>query len=127
MWHFQIGTHDLYSDSPRLRIEKIELCASTETLVVAGASGQVIVLKFSSDLSTGEKKSNPVSISDRSVAWSGPDALALKSEFKLTPGFQPVSFVQMNPPAACTALALDAEWQLLVLNTRFRFLMLLNN
>ena len=42
----QVGVYDPYSDDPRLAIHKLYLCALSETLVVGGTAGQVIVLQF---------------------------------------------------------------------------------
>ena len=41
-----MGVYDPYSDDPRLAIHKVYLCALSETLVVGGTAGQVIVLQF---------------------------------------------------------------------------------
>ena len=41
-----MGVYDPYSDDPRLAIHKLYLCALSETLVVGGTAGQVIVLQF---------------------------------------------------------------------------------
>ena len=38
--------YDPYSDDPRLAIHKLYLCALSETLVVGGTAGQVIVMQF---------------------------------------------------------------------------------
>lgn len=48
--------------------------------------------------------------------WKGHSPLKLKSAVvKADAGFQPQMVVQMMPPAACTALALQTDWQLSVL------------
>ena len=39
----QVGTFDPYSDDPRLAIQKMCLCALSETLVVAGSAGQILI------------------------------------------------------------------------------------
>jgi len=44
--YLQAGTFDPYSDDPRLGIQKIALCPLSETLVVAGTAGQVIILQM---------------------------------------------------------------------------------
>lgn len=41
-----MGTFDPYSDDPRLGIQKIALCPLSETLVLAGTAGQVIILQM---------------------------------------------------------------------------------
>ena len=38
--------YDPYSDDPRLAIHKLYLCALSETLIVGGTAGQVIVMQF---------------------------------------------------------------------------------
>ena len=43
---FQVGTFDPYSDDPRLGIQKITMCPISETLVVGGTAGQVVILQF---------------------------------------------------------------------------------
>ena len=42
----QVGLYDPYSDDPRLAIHKLCLCALSETLIVGGTAGQVIVMQF---------------------------------------------------------------------------------
>ena len=42
----QVGVYDPFSDDPRLSIHKLYLCALSETLVIGGTAGQVIVLQF---------------------------------------------------------------------------------
>lgn len=42
----QAGLFDPYSDDPRLGIKKMEMCAYTGTLVVAGTAGQVLILNI---------------------------------------------------------------------------------
>ena len=53
-------------------------------------------------------------VSDRdNFVWKGHEALAVKEgDVKYAPGFHPISVMQLHPPAACTALALNSEWQL---------------
>jgi len=42
----KVGVYDPFSDDPRLAIHKLYLCALSETLVIGGTAGQVIVLQF---------------------------------------------------------------------------------
>lgn len=45
--------------------------------------------------------------------WKGHEALSCKiDDLKYAAGFQPTCIMQLDPPAACTALALHSEWQL---------------
>jgi len=41
-----VGVYDPFSDDPRLAIHKLYLCALSETLVVGGTAGQVVVMQF---------------------------------------------------------------------------------
>lgn len=110
-----MGTFDPYSDDPRLGIQKIVMCPLTDTLVVAGTAGQVVVMQFERDEQEQEVKVTEVNIvSDRDgFVWKGHEALPVRGgEAKFPPGFQPVCVMQLSPPAACTALAMHSEWQL---------------
>ena len=110
-----MGTFDPYSDDPRLGIQKIHLCPLSETLVVAGTAGQVIVLQFEREEHQSEVKCTTVNIvSDRDgFVWKGHEALPVQSgEMKFQPGFQPLCVMQASPPAACTALTIQSEIQL---------------
>ncbi len=53
-------------------------------------------------------------VSDRDgFIWKGHEALNVKGgETKYPAGFQPITVMQLHPPAAATALALHPEWQL---------------
>ena len=117
---FQIGTFDPYSDDPRLGIQKISLCPLSETLVIGGTSGQVVGFQFEREEST--KELSPVSVnivSDRdNFVWKGHESLKVaEGEQKFAGGFQPTCVVQLQPPAAVTALAMHSEWQLLAAGT----------
>jgi lethal(2) giant larvae protein len=52
----QVGTFDPYSDDPRLAIQKLKLCPLSETLVLGGTAGQIIVLNFERDQREQEVK-----------------------------------------------------------------------
>ena len=112
---FQCGTFDPYSDDPRLGVQKLILCALSETLVVAGTAGQVICLQFEREEREVEIRQVSVNIvSDRDgFVWKGHDALPMSSQdVKVPAGFQPASVVQLHPPAAITALTTHSQWQL---------------
>ena len=112
---FQVGTFDPYSDDPRLGIQKITMCPISETMVVGGTAGQVVILQFDREERELEVKGVTVNIvSDRdNFVWKGHEALTVKEgDNKYAPGFQPISVMQLHPPAACTALAQNSEWQL---------------
>ena len=116
MTTFQVGTFDPYSDDdPRLGIQKITMCPISETMVVGGTAGQVVILQFDREERELEVKGVIVNIvSDRdNFVWKGHEALTVKEgDNKYAPGFQPISVMQLHPPAACTALAQNSEWQL---------------
>ena len=111
----QVGTFDPYSDDPRLAIQKIVLCPFSETLVVAGTAGQVVVFELCRDEQEQEVRATSLNVvSDRdNFVWKGHKALTLRTgDLRFPAGFQPMCVVQVQPPAACTALALHPEWQL---------------
>ena len=91
------------------------MCPLSETLVIGGTSGQVVILQFEREEREIEIKSVTVNIvSDRDgFVWKGHEALNVKGgNIKFAPGFQTQCVMQLHPPAACTALALHSEWQL---------------
>lgn len=53
-------------------------------------------------------------VGDRdNFVWKGHGPLTVVSgDSKYNAGFQPQCLLQINPPAACTALAVHTEWQL---------------
>jgi len=111
----KVGTFDPYSDDPRLAIQKLKLCPLSETLVLGGTAGQIIVLAFEREQREQEVKVVPVNvISDRdNYAWKGHQALPVhEGDVKFAAGFQPASIMQLAPPAAVTALEIHSEWQL---------------
>uniref|UniRef100_A0A1B6CIZ4 Uncharacterized protein n=1 Tax=Clastoptera arizonana TaxID=38151 RepID=A0A1B6CIZ4_9HEMI len=118
----KVGTFDPYSDDPRLAVKKISLCPDTGTLAVAGTAGHVIVAKIG--LTTISKEvqvtvMNIVSERDKFV-WKGHEKLTLRGDkdaIEIPPGFQPSSLLQLHPPAAVTALALQSNWGLVAVGT----------
>ena len=91
------------------------MCPVSETMVVGGTAGQVIVLQFEREERELEVKSVTVNIvSDRdNFVWKGHEALNVAGgDIKFAAGLQPTSVMQLHPPAACTALAQQSEWQL---------------
>ena len=111
----QVGTFDPYSDDPRLALQKVLLCPLSETLVVGGTAGQVAVFQLERvqrQLTISVTPTNIVKDHDNFV-WKGHESLPVRGgEIDFAAGFQPVSVMQLYPPAACTALALHSEWQL---------------
>ncbi|KAK7111660.1 lethal(2) giant larvae protein homolog 1-like isoform X2 [Littorina saxatilis] len=120
----KVGTFDPYSDDPRLAIQKTWLCPLSETLVVAGTAGQVLVLQMEREPRTQELQAHTINIvSDRdNFVWKGHEALTpTTGDMRFAAGYQPTCIMQLYPPAACTALALHSEWQLVAAGTAHGF------
>ncbi|XP_033211249.1 lethal(2) giant larvae protein homolog 1 isoform X2 [Belonocnema kinseyi] len=116
----KVGTFDPYSDDPRLAVKKILLCPLSSTLVVAGTAGHLITAKIASE--AVEKEIKPVTmnvVNDRDgFAWKGHDHLPPRTtSISFAVGFQPQTLLQLYPPAAITALAIQSEWGLLTAGT----------
>lgn len=110
----KVGSFDPYSDDPRWAIQKIALCPLSETLMAAGTAGQVIVLQMEREHREQEVKHVTIDIvSDTdNFVWKGHEALTLREgDLKFAPGFQPTCVMQLSPPAACTSLTINSEWQ----------------
>ena len=117
----QVGMYDPFTEDPRLAIQKLCLCVTLETLLVAGSAGQVIVHQFEREEREPNINVETVGIvgDGDAFVWRGHSALELRSggrDSKLAPGFQPMCIVQLQPPASCTSAALHSEWQLYVLS-----------
>jgi lethal(2) giant larvae protein len=98
-----------------LAIQKIYLCPLSETLVVAGTAGQVVVMTMEREARTQEVQTFTINIvSERdNFVWKGHEALTPSTgDQRFAAGYQPTCVMQLHPPAACTALALHSEWQL---------------
>ncbi|KAH3872012.1 lethal(2) giant larvae protein homolog 1-like isoform X2 [Dreissena polymorpha] len=120
----KVGTFDPYSDDPRLGIQKIAMCPLSETLVVAGTAGQVVVLQMEREERQQEVKQVQVNIvGDRdNFVWKGHEAMpSREGDVKYAAGFQPTCIMQLYPPAACTALSFHSEWQLVSAGTAHGF------
>ncbi|XP_049951670.1 lethal(2) giant larvae protein homolog 1 isoform X2 [Schistocerca serialis cubense] len=116
----KVGTFDPYSDDPRLAVKKVALCPFSGTLAVAGTAGAVIVAKIGSDtLETEVNVTTTNIVLDRDgFVWKGHDQLTARTgALSLAPGFQPCSVLQLHPPAAVTALVLQADWGLVAAGT----------
>lgn len=115
----KVGTFDPYSDDPRLAVKKVSLCPLSGTLVVAGTAGSVIVASMNSDSVEKEIKVTTMNIVlDHGFVWKGHEQLTPRGgSLSLAPGFQPVSVLQLHPPAAVTALVLHSEWGLVAAGT----------
>lgn len=111
----QVGTFDPYSDDPRLAVQKIVLCPLSETLVVAGTAGQVIILQMEREHRTQELQAFTINIVSEhdSFVWKGHEILTPKiGDMRFSAGYQPTCIMQLYPPAACTTLTIHSEWQL---------------
>lgn len=123
----KVGCFDPYSDDPRLAIKKVSLCGVSGTLAIAGTAGHVIIAKLSLCPAENSKvKVCPVNlVSERDTfVWKGHEKLTLKGKVEdnattlsFPVGFQPSSVLQLHPPAAVTALALNADWNLVAAGT----------
>ncbi|KAL3875892.1 hypothetical protein ACJMK2_033799 [Sinanodonta woodiana] len=120
----KVGNFDPYSDDPRLAIQKISLCPLSETLVVAGTAGQTIILQMEREERELEVPTVTVNIVEDkdSFVWKGHEAIIPRTGIiKFVAGFQPTCIMQLYPPAACTALAIHSEWQLVGAGTAHGF------
>ncbi|XP_043284182.1 lethal(2) giant larvae protein homolog 1 isoform X3 [Venturia canescens] len=116
----KVGSFDPYSDDPRLAVKKILLCPLSSTLVIAGTAGHVITTNISSEATNKEIKAVTMNIvSDRDgFVWKGHDHLPPRTaSISFAVGFQPRSLLQLYPPAAVTALAIQSEWGLIAAGT----------
>ncbi|CAL1538236.1 unnamed protein product [Lymnaea stagnalis] len=123
----KVGTFDPYTDDPRLAIQKLALCALSETLVAAGSAGQVLIFNMERQEREQDLKVVKVNIMSEheGFVWKGHEALSCKvDDLKYAAGFQPTCIMQLDPPAACTALALNSEWQLVAAGTGQGFALL---
>jgi hypothetical protein len=94
----------------------------SEMLIVAGSSGQVIVMQFEREERDANVRISTVGIADSSegneaFVWRGHSALEVHCggegyDSKMAPGFQPFCIVQLQPPVTCLSAALHSEWQL---------------
>jgi lethal(2) giant larvae protein len=114
------GVFDPYSDDPRLAVKKVVLCPLSGSLIVAGTAGHVVVAKFDTEVLDAEVKVTTMNIvSDRDgFVWKGHNQLPPKlGETHQPRGFQATSILQLHPPAAVTACALQADWGLVAAGT----------
>ncbi len=120
----KVGTFDPYSDDPRFAIRKILLCIFSGTLIIAGTAGQVIVFEFKAE--SIEKPLTTVQLNivgDKDgFVWKGHSQLNSKNgNLKFDIGYQPLNILQLQPPAAVTAVALYSEWGLIAAGTAHGF------
>jgi lethal(2) giant larvae protein len=120
----KVGTFDPYSDDPKLGIQKIIMCPLKETLVIAGTAGQVLIMNINeksyAEQSLKLHKINIVTDMDNFI-WKGHDPLPIRETAKLSSGYQPVSIIQLYPPATVSALCLNTDWKLIGMGTSHGF------
>ncbi|CAL4059773.1 unnamed protein product, partial [Meganyctiphanes norvegica] len=118
------GLFDPYSDDPRLGIKKMEMCAFTGALVVAGTAGQIMILNLvmeEKEILTQLVDVNLVAENDNFV-WKSHSKLDMITEaVKFEAGMQPNVVIQFYPPASCTSLTLHSEWGLVACGTAHGF------
>ena len=121
----KVGTFDPYSDDTRLAIRRLALCPMTGVFAAAGTAGQVIYFKLNQE--SGEKvipihSSNLVEETTGFV-WKGHEQLHVRTNgIKTEPGYEAEFVIQLSPPAATTALAVNSEWNLLSAGTAHGFI-----
>ncbi|XP_066592314.1 lethal(2) giant larvae protein homolog 1 isoform X2 [Prorops nasuta] len=116
----KVGTFDPYSDDPRLAIKKVLLCPFSSTLVIAGTAGHVITAIINDKPVNKEIKAVTMNIvNDRDgFVWKGHDHLPSRTtSISFAVGFQPQALLQLYPPAAATALAIQSQWGLVAAGT----------
>lgn len=120
----KVGNFDPYSDDHRFAVRKISLCSNKGILTVGGTAGQMVVFELqdkAAELSVPNVKLNLVDDKDGFV-WKGHGALPVKSgKLKFNAGYQPTSLLQINPPAALTALIISTQWQVVATGTAHGF------
>ncbi|CAF0921351.1 unnamed protein product [Brachionus calyciflorus] len=135
----KIGTFDPYSDDPKLGVQKLYLCPQKEILVIAGTAGQVLIMNLSDDLKEihhsdlQAHKINIIGVSpevESHFVWKGHEPLSTRGRFnnqpsqgsfKVPPGYQIKSLIQLYPPATVSALSLNTDWQLVAMGTSHGF------
>ncbi|XP_053659652.1 lethal(2) giant larvae protein [Anopheles marshallii] len=126
------GQFDPYSDDPRLAVKKVQLCAQTGTLVIAGTAGNIVMANFETsphDPTDETQTHGPLIVttmnlvSDRDgFVWKGHDQLKVKRALleENVPIIEGVNFtgvLQVLPPAAITCIAMQSKWSLVAAGT----------
>lgn len=112
----KVGVKHSSVDDPRLVVHKMALCTSTNTLFVAGAGGQIVVFKVSETDGEHHLVQHIVDLTGKSenFDWSGPEALALKTDsVGVVTGFQLSCVVQLYPATKCTSIVHDLSGELI--------------
>jgi len=118
----KVGTSPVAAADSRLAVRKMTFCPTSETLVLGGEGGQVIVFKFESG--AGERKLDSATVDvivkrDDLSSTSCTSLTAVNDVTWTAAGFQPRCVVQMLPAVACTTLAVHADSQILAVSTSY--------
>ncbi|GAV09397.1 hypothetical protein RvY_18944 [Ramazzottius varieornatus] len=112
---------------PRMKVEKFCFDVSSQTLLVGGQAGQVLLYKFNPTYAVVHFETINVSLvgEELQYVWRGSQPLLPRAgNLEMFGGFQAVLSVQMDPPSAITALAIHPEWNLLAVGTGHGFALL---
>jgi len=114
----KVGAFDSLLDDNRLVILKLALCPVTQLLIVGGAAGQVLFYDLSKDaLNTPEVETVNMIVKLEGFEWKGAEPLSLKANIDSSNCILPERLVQIQPPAAVTALTLNSFWALAAFGT----------
>eukprot|EP00795_Rhopilema_esculentum_P009139 gene9139-16801_t len=114
----KVGAFDPLLDDTRFVILKLALCPITQLLIVGGAGGQVIFYNLAKErIESPEYENINVIAKLDGFEWKGNGPLSLKQNIDGTNGILPERVVQLQPPAAVTAVALNSAWQLAAVGT----------
>lgn len=121
----KIGKFDPYSDDPRFSVQRLTFSSANGSLAVAGTAGQVIVFNITENDDITHINLDSISVHTSLVGdkdgfkWKGHRELKLRTRSPIVqPPYVRVSCaLQISPPAACSALALEANWGLFAAGT----------
>lgn len=117
------GFFDPYSDDPRFAIKKVALCPHSGQVIIAGTAGQIVVAGLEHRVGEGALRVTTMNLVREGFVWKGHDQLQVRRQLldeeapPVTDGVQVVGVLQVLPPAAINALALQSAWQLLAAGT----------
>lgn len=121
----KVGHFDPYSDDPRLAIRKLSFCPENGTLSIGGTAGQLLIYEFRNKTQELSIPTIDVKIIDEkdSFVWKGHNSLTRKTVIKVNSGYQPITAIQLYPPAAITALTFSTSWQVIGAGTAHGFVL----